>query len=642
MADINLNLTIPNNGDLEEGRTISQIDTDESFDHPIEAIYTLMSQDAEESSMDEEAPTAAVQRTTMPQPEPDRTMSPISPLSSGSSVASKDRRRSSIISLKEIKPPNIIKKVKLPVKEPKSPVATKDHIAMHTLSKEPLVLTKEQISKTIQQAARDSHMGDRGSAELNEVLLYQAVCAAGAWAYGVVATEVWVLNPLTGSLEQPAGGYWRDSVFPPSQALRRIEDSTCPDHVPPRPLAPGEGLAGALWSEAGKTMLAKLQSRRRLDENELPKRNVVWRSIKALSEDPDQPPSERLQLLGQAGFGLAAGVTFQIKDVKGIVVYMARANSESHQLQSHENESYLASAADLIGAEVALAANRAMAIHQRIERRRVVLEKARNKIRTALAMSRRPSRVQSQLPPQPQPKLTCMDLLRLESQHATQFATKQWAKFRGTHVEPPPRGKWLASLISFAGSFVTLLAIERLNALIKLSTEGEMSIIMGPIAALVCMQYALTGAPASQPRNALYGQSLCVVIALIIEYIPLLGEYSVWLRPTLSTSLAITAMVGTGTVHPPGAATALLVATGHFTWAHLALLIVAYLMCIIMSALINNWFDQRQYPIYWALTYGTPFYHRDLSTFFKPKQKAPYDPEKSIDSTQGSGSTKVA
>ena len=52
--------------------------------------------------------------------------------------------------------------------------------------------------------------------------------------------------------------------------------------------------------------------------------HVVWRALKPIIDDPDQPYNLRLQLAEQSGIGLAAGVRFQFRGTQGLVVYMAR------------------------------------------------------------------------------------------------------------------------------------------------------------------------------------------------------------------------------------------------------------------------------------------------------------------------------
>ena len=51
----------------------------------------------------------------------------------------------------------------------------------------------------------------------------------------------------------------------------------------------------------------------------------MWRDIHSLTVDPDQPTFLRLKLLEEAGFGKAAGVRFDFRGQKGIVLYLAAA-----------------------------------------------------------------------------------------------------------------------------------------------------------------------------------------------------------------------------------------------------------------------------------------------------------------------------
>eukprot|EP00957_Ditylum_brightwellii_P010128 765185-Ditylum_brightwellii.AAC.1 len=57
--------------------------------------------------------------------------------------------------------------------------------------------------------------------------------------------------------------------------------------------------------------------------------------------DPFQSYSPRLNLLAKAGFGLAAGVEFNIHGCRGLVVYMTRESADKEQMKTTENEAYL-------------------------------------------------------------------------------------------------------------------------------------------------------------------------------------------------------------------------------------------------------------------------------------------------------------
>lgn len=124
------------------------------------------------------------------------------------------------------------------------------------------------------------------------------------------------------------------------------------------------------------------------------------------------------------------------------------------------------------------------------------------------------------------------------------------------------------------------------------------------------LQYGLTAAPASQPRNAIIGQALSLTIAHLIGQI---SGLELWLKQTLATSLAIGVMVFLGVTHPPAGAAALVFSGGKMSWRQLGLMILGNVIAILSATLINNWNDKRQYPTFWGL--------RPITTIFGPKKK---------------------
>ena len=61
------------------------------------------------------------------------------------------------------------------------------------------------------------------------------------------------------------------------------------------------------------------------------------------------------------------------------------------------------------------------------------------------------------------------------------------------------------------------------------------------------LQYGLTPAPASQPRNALYGQVMSLSIALVVNLFMPVGL----IRVPFTTALVIATMCKMGITHPP-------------------------------------------------------------------------------------------
>ena len=111
------------------------------------------------------------------------------------------------------------------------------------------------------------------------------------------------------------------------------------------------------------------------------------------------------------------------------------------------------------------------------------------------------------------------------------------------------------------------------------------------------LHYGLTSAPASQPRNAIVGQTLGLSIAhLIGTYL----EVELWLRQSLATALAIGVMVKCGVIHPPAGAAAVVFSSGKMSWIQVGMMLFGNVLAILSSTLINNWSDKRQFPTFWG------------------------------------------
>lgn len=111
------------------------------------------------------------------------------------------------------------------------------------------------------------------------------------------------------------------------------------------------------------------------------------------------------------------------------------------------------------------------------------------------------------------------------------------------------------------------------------------------------LQFGLTAAPASQPRNAILGQSFALLIAYGIGQSTQLEP---WLQQTLATSLAIGVMVKCGVTHPPAGAAAVLFSTGKYSWPQIGTMLVGNTVAIACATFINNLSEQRNYPTFWG------------------------------------------
>jgi len=185
-----------------------------------------------------------------------------------------------------------------------------------------------------------------------------------------------------------------------------------------------------------------------------------------------------------------------------------------------------------------------------------------------------------------------------------------WAqKSYGGNVKGPPLASWNESIWTFAGTFLTLAILQQMNTALTESTDGKYKMALGPFGALMTLQFGLTAAPASQPRNCVLGQLFSLTVALVFVYI---DGMSGWLRQCLATSISIGGMMKLGIVHPPAGATAFIFSGGGFGWPSMASMLLGNLLAIACATLINNWNEKRQYPTFWGFGFLFDAWKRKL------------------------------
>ena len=113
--------------------------------------------------------------------------------------------------------------------------------------------------------------------------------------------------------------------------------------------------------------------------------------------------------------------------------------------------------------------------------------------------------------------------------------------------------------------------------------------------------YAAVSSPLAQPRNLIGGHIISAVIG--VAMFQLLGDS--YLAAGLGVSLAITAMMLTDTLHPPGGATSLIAVVGGEAIKDLGFLYVldpvglGAVLLLVVALLVNNIPRARRYPLYW-------------------------------------------
>lgn len=446
--------------------------------------------------------------------------------------------------------------------------------------------------------------------------IYQAAKAAGEPAFGVVAVDVWLFQPHEGKFIHAAeGSTWICPAFAAQAsgtqrlAVTRITDPRHPQYCQPRSQVMGAGLAGYFWSilamkpdhhEGGSTSHMDVSDH---------SSELLWRDLQALTSDPFQPPYPRMKVLQEAGLGKATGVPFDMLGTKGVVLYLSRPEADEKVLNGMTNVHYLRAAAHYIATACALSKPCYDVGRLRRTRLATTWRRLTTRIKSSPNLRKQSSRISHQSEYRSSPEDSLWGRLQSSmwwhfqrAQHVVKARVSLLArKSRGSvSIVPPPPAPLRTCVWTFTGVLMTLSILQCLSQVDQ--TETGHGVLLAPFGALLTLQYSLTAAPASQPRNAVFGQSLCLVLAWFWSAVfALLSALPTPLLLPTSVASAIALMQKLGIPHPPAAAAmvAILTQSGGFTWNSAIWLWIGNITAIVTAILVNNLAEHRQYPIYW-------------------------------------------
>jgi len=173
------------------------------------------------------------------------------------------------------------------------------------------------------------------------------------------------------------------------------------------------------------------------------------------------------------------------------------------------------------------------------------------------------------------------------------------SKMRG-HGKGPPLVSLREVFWSWLGAFAGIGLTAALNA--RLVEASDLMFLIGSFGASAVLLYGAPKSPLAQPRNVLGGH---VISALVGVSARLVLPYPGWACAALAVACAIALMHATGTLHPPGGATALIAVTGGPKVEALGYLFVLIpagagaAVLILVALLVNNAAKNRRYPEYW-------------------------------------------
>ena len=173
-------------------------------------------------------------------------------------------------------------------------------------------------------------------------------------------------------------------------------------------------------------------------------------------------------------------------------------------------------------------------------------------------------------------------------------------KMRGTTQSSPPRVNNSEIIWSWIGAFFGIAIVAWADHFFF--EESDLSLMVGSLGASAVLIYGANRSPLAQPRNLVGGHIVSAIVGVTCWK---LFHHYPWLAEAVAVATSIAIMHLTRTLHPPGAATALIAVIGSpsvHNIGYLYVLVPAALGPIIMlfvALLINNIPSSRRYPEIW-------------------------------------------
>lgn len=172
-------------------------------------------------------------------------------------------------------------------------------------------------------------------------------------------------------------------------------------------------------------------------------------------------------------------------------------------------------------------------------------------------------------------------------------------KMKGLSKAPPLPDKQVV-LAAFAGSCIAMVAIGFLHGLFVSKTG--LPLLVAPFGASAVLVFGAMRSPLAQPRNVVGGHIVAALVGVTVYQI--VGDFPM-LAVSLAVPTAIALMHLTGTLHPPGGATAFLTAAGgshvHALgyWYVLTPCALGASIMVLIALIVNNIPKKQQYPQFW-------------------------------------------
>ncbi|KAF2747768.1 hypothetical protein M011DRAFT_38616 [Sporormia fimetaria CBS 119925] len=179
------------------------------------------------------------------------------------------------------------------------------------------------------------------------------------------------------------------------------------------------------------------------------------------------------------------------------------------------------------------------------------------------------------------------------------------SRFLGYRASPTPDvGNILGAIWSFIGAFSGLAVIAAVFNHVDEIQAHHPPALIASFGASAILEYNAIRSPLGQPRNAILGHGISALVGVGITKLFLYhSDFAKirWIAGAVSCAAASAVMLLTGTVHPPGGASAVLAATEpvitHMGWYFVGLVMLGTVLMVLVGLVVNN--IQRQFPVYW-------------------------------------------
>lgn len=182
---------------------------------------------------------------------------------------------------------------------------------------------------------------------------------------------------------------------------------------------------------------------------------------------------------------------------------------------------------------------------------------------------------------------------------------KPISRFLGHRSKPTKEAPTiLAWPVTFLGTIASLCLVAGIGNYAPGIADLHPPIIIASLGASAILDFNTIASPLAQPRNSIIGNTLAatcgVAIAKLFQHSPGFAGIE-WVSGAVGCAVAGLLMSITGTVHPPGGATAVLASTEmnvlRMGWWYVPIILLDSTLMVVVALLFNNVF--RRYPLYW-------------------------------------------